>query len=176
MVLIYRTALRLMGRHAWVTPAVGSDPLRDMATDVSRRWSNVPHLTTVDVAAQLSSRQNRIVLFDVREPEEFAVSRLRGARSLPPHSRKAPLQEAIGLCPPVELVVFYCAVGVRSSAMANRWHQEADDRDILVANLAGGLFRWANEGRPLVNDQGVTTAVHPFNRHWSQFLVSKDDR
>jgi rhodanese-related sulfurtransferase len=171
--MMYRTALRLMGRHAWATPALSSDPLRDMAADASRRWPGIRHLPTAEAATQLALRPDRIVLLDVRKPDEFAVSRLEGAQLCAPGAMRAPWGQAIALRPQVELVLFYCAVGVRSSTMAERWRREADGQNIVVANLSGGLFRWANECRPLFDDQGPTNAVHPFNRHWGQFLSTQ---
>jgi 3-mercaptopyruvate sulfurtransferase SseA len=40
-------------------------------------------------------------------------------------------------------------------------------------NLSGGLFQWANEGRPLFRGESRPTAmVHPYDRKWG-LLVEK---
>jgi hypothetical protein len=71
-------------------------------------------------------------------------------------------------------VVFCCAVGVRSSALASRIGDQFKEH--RIANMAGGVFRWANEGRPLCDERAaITTSVHPFNRHWEQFLTERVD-
>jgi 3-mercaptopyruvate sulfurtransferase SseA len=43
-----------------------------------------------------------------------------------------------------------------------------------VSYLAGGIFQWANEERPLVDAAGnPTTRVHPYNRFWGRLLKPK---
>jgi rhodanese-related sulfurtransferase len=175
--MIYRTALRLMGRTAWATPATGVDPLRDMAADVASRHPDIDHILPTTLASRLAAAPAKLALFDVREPREFAISHLAHAVLVPPRSASALqiVRETLAGRPEVEWAVFYCAVGVRSSAIASQLMHASDDRDIGVANLAGGLFRWANEGRSLVNEQGATVAIHPFNRHWRRFLLPNPD-
>jgi len=34
---------------------------------------------------------------------------------------------------------------------------------ILLARMRGGIFRWYDQGRQVVNDQGVTDSLHPNN-------------
>ena len=69
-------------------------------------------------------------------------------------------------------VVFYCSVGVRSSALA-----ESVKADLLAAgtkevvNLEGGIFGWHNQSRPLVDKSGPTTFVHPYNAYWGRLLT-----
>jgi len=42
-----------------------------------------------------------------------------------------------------------------------------------MSNLDGGLFRWANEGHPLVNESGPATTVHPVAWSWGRLLKSR---
>ena len=42
-----------------------------------------------------------------------------------------------------------------------------------VFNLSGSIFAWVNQGNPVVNKQGPTRFVHPYNRHWGQLLDKK---
>lgn len=37
-------------------------------------------------------------------------------------------------------------------------------------NLEGSIFAWANEGRPLVDDKGLATKVHPYDAKWGELL------
>ena len=62
-------------------------------------------------------------------------------------------------------VVCYCSLGYRSSILANRLGRMAnDDGNIKIFNMASGIFKWANEERPMVDHKGSpTTFVHPFS-------------
>jgi rhodanese-related sulfurtransferase len=174
VMMIYRTALRLIGRPTWATPATGDDPLRDMALDVAARHPAINHMAPSELAAELAAQPDAVLVFDVRESGEFAVSHLANAIPLSPRGAQdlVTVRERLARRPDTKLAVFYCAVGVRSSALATRFAREAGSRNIGVANLAGGLFRWVNEGRAIVDGSGsATTTVHPFNRHWGQFLL-----
>jgi rhodanese-related sulfurtransferase len=162
-----------MGRSVWAIPASGDDPLRDMATDTAHRHPDIEHMQPAALALKLVVAPEKIILFDVREPREFAVSHLAHAISVPPRRASALklVQETLARRPEVEWALFYCAVGVRSSTLASQLGPASSNRNVRAGNLVGGVFRWANEGRPLVNAEGATAAVHPFNRHWGRFLV-----
>ena len=42
-----------------------------------------------------------------------------------------------------------------------------------VYNLYGSIFEWANEGLPLVDNNGYdTNAVHTWNKRWSQWVTN----
>jgi rhodanese-related sulfurtransferase len=180
--MIYRTALRLIGRSSWAAPAEGADPLIALAADVAARTPAVEHMNPGVLAALLTLETRRIMLFDVREPREYAVGHLANAVLVPPRARDTlrGVQDALSCRPETELAVFYCAVGVRSSAVAALFCRTSE-RDgarssLRIANLAGGLFRWANEDRAMLNAHGETKNVHPFNRHWGQFLLTSQTR
>jgi rhodanese-related sulfurtransferase len=69
-----------------------------------------------------------------------------------------------------EPVVVYCSVGWRSSEVAEAL-QRSGYRD--VRNLKGGIFTWANEGRPLYRDGRRVFVVHPFDRGWGRLLTPR---
>ena len=175
MTMIYRTALRLMGRSAWVDPASGDDPLSAMTADVVARHPAIEHWWSADLAALLATNPERVALFDVRQPAEFAISHLPAAQLVVPGggSSMAMVLAALKARPDTEVAVFYCAVGVRSSALANRVQRAGLMPTLRVVNLAGGLFGWANSGRAMTNADGTTRAIHSFNRHWQRFLVRR---
>ena len=171
--MIYRTALRLIGRSAWAVPSPGNDPLAAMTADVASRYPDIDHIAPAALAARLAATPSQITLFDVRTSQEFAISHLANA-ILVPRARAAQftlITATLDQRPATNLVIFYCAVGVRSSALASLWHRQLNGHKATIANCAGGLFRWSNEGRPMVTaDNTATTSVHPYNRHWQQFL------
>lgn len=106
------------------------------------------------------------LLLDVRTPEEYTASHLPGARRIDPGADATALSDV----PKDRPIVTYCAIGARSAAFAERLAQ-AGYTD--VRNLRGSIFRWAKEGRPLVNAAGPTTQVHPYDDLWG--LLIDDD-
>lgn len=130
---------------------------------IARQFPGVRQLPPDTLAAWQRAGRS-VVLVDVREAAEFAVSRLPGARRIAPGADAAALADV----PKSATVVAYCSVGWRSSAFAERLRQ-AGFAD--VANLDGAIFRWANEGRSLVDAAGQSVRlVHPYNRLWGRLL------
>lgn len=109
-----------------------------------------------------------LVLLDARTEEEYAVSHLRHAIWAGP--------DGTGLSelslPDDAVVVVYCSVGYRSAAVAGKLR----DRNVhQVYNLTGGIFGWANAGRPLFRDEKRVDEVHPYSETW-RWLVREDLR
>ncbi len=103
------------------------------------------------------------LLLDVRSSDEFQVSHLRGAVRVDPEH---PDLEALQL--PEDAPIFvYCSVGYRSAAVAQQLTASGADE---VYNLKGGIFAWANEGRPIIRDGERASAVHPYDGIWGQLL------
>jgi rhodanese-related sulfurtransferase len=102
-------------------------------------------------------------LLDVREPDEFAVSHLRGARRVAPDLADVSTLQL----EPGATVVVYCAVGVRSAALFARLRAGGVRN---VYNLLGGLFEWANQGRPLYRGATRAYGAHPYDRLWGTLL------
>ena len=131
---------------------------------ISERYPGVPQLTTASLAETLDAGRRPVVLLDAREAEEYAVSHLAGAHHAPT------VDEAIRVIrdsPPDALVVAYCSVGVRSSALAARLRERGVAE---VHNLEGSLFAWANEGRPVYRGHARVAEVHPFDAWWGTLL------
>ena len=80
------------------------------------------------------------MLLDVRTDEEWAQGRIEGSVHIPMDQVVARMDE-IG-----ERVVCICAVGARSERVA----QYLDRQGFEAVNLAGGVYGWAREGRPVV--------------------------
>ncbi len=148
--------------------------LQETITDVKRRWPNLQHMSTEDVASSLVNGE--VVLFDARSVEEYAVSHLSGAIRVPADISRGDFLALHGDKVKDKLAVFYCAVGVRSSTVASKV------ADALVAggarrvvNMAGGIFAWHNQKRPLVDVNGATQAVHSYDAWWGR-MVARPER
>ena len=128
---------------------------------VRRDFPEAKPVSTAELAAWIEQKEG-VVIIDARAPEEFAVSRIPGAL------RETALKEAAAMALGSMRVVVYDAVGFRS----------AEFTDALAAAgcgetfyLEGGIFQWANEGRPLIGADGEpSTKVHPYNKLWGRLV------
>ena len=102
--------------------------------------ADVPAITPRELEARLARRDD-FDLLDVREPHEWDICRIDGARLAPLSSFAA----ALGTLDSARDVVLYCRTGVRS-AKALRQLQAAGFR--RVWNLTGGIHRWADDVAP----------------------------
>ncbi|HYD53976.1 MAG TPA: molybdopterin-synthase adenylyltransferase MoeB [Gemmatimonadaceae bacterium] len=109
----------------------GTTPAGAPATD------EIPEITPTELAAK-RARGDDVDLIDVREPHEWAIARIDGARLIP----LGALGDAMGTLNPAREIVVHCKSGVRS-ARAVRQLQEAGFAN--VRNLAGGILRWSDE-------------------------------
>lgn len=109
-------------------------------------------------AAELVERRQRekIVVVDVRSPEERAVSMIPGAISC--KEFEAHKQEYRDLP-----IVAYCTLGFRSGRYVAQLRREQFD----ASNLAGAILAWTHAGEPLVDGHGETRRVHVYGRRWN---------
>ena len=104
--------------------------------------AGVPALTPSDLAARLK-RGEDLDLVDVREPHEWDICRIEGARLAPLSS----FAEALRTMDSARDVVLYCKSGVRSAKAARQLQAAGFKR---VWNLAGGILRWSEEIDPSI--------------------------
>ena len=104
--------------------------------------ADVAELTPHELAERLS-RADELDLIDVREPHEWEIARIEGARLVP----LATLPNALASLDSARDVVLYCKGGTRS-AKAARQLQAAGFR--RVWSLAGGITRWSDDVDPAV--------------------------
>lgn len=144
--------------------------LAEMEARVERTFPDVRQLRANDLVAQISLGDPLIVL-DVREPEEFALSHLTNARLIAPGASISEVRHVVGPLTKGTRIVVYCSVGYRSSKLAARVQRDLlADGATMVENLRGGIFGWFNDGHPLVHSQGSTTKIHPYNSNWVRLL------
>ena len=107
------------------------------------------------------------LVLDARSVPEFQVSHLRDAVFINP--LRPSLRPLRGLAKNAPIVV-YCSVGYRSARLA---HWLGGQGYTNVRNLAGSIFQWANEDRPVFRDGRPTAQVHPYDRRWGLLLESR---
>ncbi len=111
-----------------------------------------------------SPQRENLLLFDAREPEEYAVSHLQGAQPAP--SKDEALKALQGV-PADQRIVLYCSVGYRSSELAQFLMKKGYTG---IYNLEGSIFAWANEGRPVYRGKERVKVVHPYDKIWGRLL------
>ncbi|MDT8398566.1 MAG: rhodanese-like domain-containing protein [Pseudomonadales bacterium] len=157
------------------THALAGDLLSRIEASLAQ-GSEIMHIPTAAFAEKLAASDSGPVLFDVRNPDEFAVSHLPGAIRIDPETAGTAFLEQYGGLLETDEVIFYCSTGRRSTALAEEVAQTIRERDLSLpspANLQGGIFRWHNEGRMLVDAHGATEAIHPYNWIWKNLLSRK---
>lgn len=97
----------------------------------------IEELSPQQVASLL--QQKKILLIDVREPDEFAAERIAGALLYPLSTFDAAALPADS----PRRVVFHCGTGKRSAMAANT---RAQLTAAPAAHLAGGILAWKEAG------------------------------
>jgi sulfur-carrier protein adenylyltransferase/sulfurtransferase len=113
---------------------VGGDPLENP--------DGIPELTPAELKAK-QQRSDDFDLIDVREPHEWAIARIPGARLVP----LSVFTEKLASFDSARDIVVHCKMGGRS-AKAVRQLQAAGFKKVW--NLAGGILRWSDDVDPTV--------------------------
>lgn len=133
--------------------------LNNLSAEIQKNFPSVAHISI----GELNSRDlSNILLVDVREREEYAVSHIPGAKNI----TNAKDIAILALQSKKDIIV-YCSVGYRSAIIAKKLKTLGVNN---VTNLEGSIFAWANAELPLVNQTGNTRTVHPYNDYWGQLL------
>lgn len=153
--------------HRWYEDLDNYTNLENYSLFLKEEFPEVEHISTGSLQTLIKSRDagvEQLLLIDCRKPEEFAVSHLPGAINLQTTDEvKAHLTENTDPPP----IAIYCSVGYRSAALAT----ELKAINLEAKNVLGSIFGWANENRPLVNNEGVEVdKVHPYNQFWRRHL------
>lgn len=161
-------ALAWPWRRGLPDPADPRTTMQEVEAAVARLLP-VPEITATELARRIAAGEN-VVLLDVREPAEYAQSRIPGALRLPPEASAAAVLAEHGARMAGATVVFYCAVGWRSGVMLQGIREAAREAPAAsLLNLRGGIFRWHAERRPLDLGPGAA-GVHHFDAGWGRLL------
>ena len=115
-----------------------------------------------------------IVLFDVREESEYAVSHLTNAIRVDPDIGVEDFRSTFASDLVNKTVVFYCSVGRRSSELAEKVGEDLmSTGSKQVLNLEHGIFGWHNESRRLMSGEQPTDYVHPYSWRWDDLIARR---
>jgi rhodanese-related sulfurtransferase len=148
----------------------GPDWLLDAAIMMIERTHRVENLATDELAAMLAGPEPPL-LFDIRTAGEYEKSRISTALCLDPDIGPDDFAARYGSIVAGRDLVFYCSVGQRSSELLERVESVCGNAGAKSCrNLRGGIFRWYNEGRPVIDASGVTDDIHGFDTIWAMMV------
>lgn len=114
---------------------------------------------------------HEVLLFDVRRPKEYQMSRIKGSKLIAPDMSAQEFISQYGNDIHNKTLVFYCSVGYRSSEFIQRIEKQAHQKGVkAMHNLKGGIFRWYNENHPVINNDGETDEMHPSDESWADLI------
>ena len=133
--------------------------------DLMRKYPEINHIDTATLErwlrdAEADKEKQGPLILDVRSEAEYRVSHLPTALNV----KASASPEEMRLLTTAEQsdaelkrpIVVYCPVGMQSSEVVDRLTHRKFTR---VQMLEGGIFRWGNERRPLVNAEGAAVTV-----------------
>jgi sulfur-carrier protein adenylyltransferase/sulfurtransferase len=126
-------------------PACGTREIRELIdydAFCGGATREVTEMTPRELARRLANEES-LELIDVREPYEWNIAHLEGARLIP----LAQLPSAVPSLDRSREIVVYCHHGIRSAHAAEILRGAAFPN---VWNLAGGIARWSSEVDPSV--------------------------
>ena len=172
--LALAAALALLAAYAAPAWTDAASPLDATIADVARKWPDIKQVSGEELSAMTGN--GKTVVFDVRTPEEYAVSHLDGAINVDPGLTASAFLTKHADAIKDKTAVFYCSVGVRSSKLAQRVTPGLKAAGAAgIVNLTGGIFYWHGESRPLVDAKGPTDLVHGYDASWGK-LVKRQDK
>lgn len=101
---------------------------------------NYETISPAELKQRMASGDN-LLLIDVREPIEYEMARIEGARLLP----LSRFPEWAATLDPQQEIVFMCHHGIRSAQVCAHLAREGFEK---LYNLAGGIDSWSCEVDP----------------------------
>ncbi|NRA67168.1 MAG: rhodanese-like domain-containing protein [Pseudobacteriovorax sp.] len=131
------------------------ETLSDMTRDIEAEWT-VP---SVSAATALSDWKNNkdVVFVDVREENEYLVSKIPGAITLKTLRSQPDFYKN-------KTIYVYCTIGHRSG----RQTQTLRDLGFQAYNIPGSILLWTHLKGPLVDQKNQSTKnVHVYGERWN---------
>lgn len=139
--------------------------------DLEKKYDNISHIDGNNFS---KLNREKTIIFDVREQNEFDVSHLPQAIQVDPEISNQFFISNYKEQVEGKDILFYCSVGQRSSILASRLKSALIEQGATkVYNLKGGVFRWRNEKKELIQDKKPTQFIHPYNPLWGLLLDDK---
>ena len=152
--------------------ALDADNLQQVHRSIVDKFDQVSH---IDADSLQSLAPDDLIVFDVRENEEYRVSHLKDSIQVDPDISSKEFFSLFKDQIQSKTVIFYCSVGYRSSKLAEQLLEDQSTQlESQFYNLEGGIFNWHNEQRHLIDQSGDTDSVHAYNSKWSRLINRKE--
>ena len=130
--------------------------IEEMYAGYNDEFPDIEAVTPAEIAD--AYKKNEIIIVDVREPNEQAISMIPGALTKIEFEEK----RAAGTLED-KPIYMHCTIGYRSGKYA----ETLQARGFRVKNLAGSILMWVNAGQPVVDAKGAETRrVHVYGAQW----------
>jgi len=114
---------------------------------------------------ELEKNQDKVIILDAREKEEFDIGHIKGAKYLGYNNFN---KESLSSIPKDAKIVVYCSIGYRSEKMGTRLKKMGYSN---VQNLYGSIFEWVNQGNPIYDsNEKRSHRIHTYNKDWSKWV------
>ncbi|HHG84389.1 MAG TPA: rhodanese-like domain-containing protein, partial [Bacteroidetes bacterium] len=132
---------------------------------LSKLYKNTVPIIQPEELQEAMDAEEELVLLDTRQPREYEVSHLPGAKFV--NFNKFNKKDFAKMDRSAKVIV-YCSVGYRSERIGEKLKKMGFEN---VQNLYGGIFEWKNQGHGVVNESGSETErVHCYNKDWGRWL------
>lgn len=121
--------------------------------------------TVKEISPTQAAAKKKSILLDARPAKEYDVSHLQNAIRVGFTDFSFDKLQGIKKTTPI---IVYCSVGYRSEKITEKLNAAGYTN---VQNMVGGIFEWANEGRPLKDSIGFTNKVHAYNEAWGKWVL-----
>lgn len=125
-----------------------------------------PTITITRAVKYISSETTYFL--DTREKDEFEISHIENAIHVGYDNFK---MSSVNHIKKGAKIIVYCSIGARSQTIAKK---------LIIAgytnvyNLYGGLFHWANNDYPMVDNSFKSTVmIHTYSKEWSKWITEK---
>lgn len=130
--------------------------MAQMYREIHEKFKDVPDVTVSQYLQWRKTQPRSIVLVDVRDDHERAISTIPGAISIYQFKKKKDYYRN-------RKVIVYCTIGYRSSVFARTLMKA----DFVAYNLKGSAIAWAHAGELFQTPQGEKTRrLHVYGKPW----------
>lgn len=115
-----------------------------------------PEVRDISVGELLQQNFTDVILVDVRDSAERAISSIPGSISQEEFERRPQLSDG-------KLIVPFCTIGYRSGLYTQKLMQQGRN----ARNLRGGILAWCHAEQSVVANDKPTRRVHVYGRKWN---------
>ena len=119
-----------------------------MATEQATK-TKIEEISPSEAAREIE--RGDVALVDTREPHEYEEAHIEGGRLVPPGLLRDEIESVVP--DRSQRVLLYCRSGNRSGKAAAQMAEMGYED---VANVAGGILAWQEDGLPVVSAEGLT--------------------